>query len=155
MTCLIDLAAIFQGNYSIGRNKEKITDAQPVAQNDLVNRKPRLLEQVCQAVRTRHYSLRTEAAYVHWIKRFILYHHKRHPMEMGEQEINEFLSHLAVQEHVASSTQNQALCAIIFLYKHVLKKEIGDVELVWAKKPARVPVVLTREEVKPIFGNFL
>ena len=71
-------------------------------------------------------------------------------MEMGEQEINEFLSHLAVQEHVASSTQNQALCAIIFLYKHVLKKEIGDLELVWAKKPARVPVVLTREEVKAI-----
>jgi len=112
---------------------------------------PKLLDQVRNALRRKHYSLRTEQAYVHWIRRFIIHHHKRHPVEMGEQEINEFLSYLAVQEHVAASTQNQALCAIIFLYKQVLKIEIGDLELVWAKKPKKIPVVFTRKEVKAAF----
>ncbi len=79
--------------------------------------KPRLLDQVRDALRVRHYSLRTEASYLQWIRRFILYHNKRHPLEMGEQEITGFLTHLAVNKHVAPSTQNQALAAILFLYK--------------------------------------
>ena len=77
--------------------------------------KPRLLDQVRDALRVRHYSLRTEDSYLQWIKRFILFHNKRHPLEMGEQEITAFLTHLAVNKHVAPSTQNQALAAILFL----------------------------------------
>ncbi|MFH1006279.1 MAG: integron integrase [Candidatus Latescibacterota bacterium] len=117
-------------------------------------RKPKLLDRVREAIRTRHYSLRTEEAYVGWIKRFILFHHKRHPSEMGEPEINAFLSHLAVAGKVSASTQNQALCAIVFLYKHVLKQELGDLgEVVWAKKPKRLPVVFTGEEVKAVLNQ--
>ena len=82
--------------------------------------KPKLLDQVRTAVRLRHYSLRTEEAYVGWIKRFIFFHGKRHPVEMGEQEISHFLSALATERHVSASTQNQALCALLFLYRHVL-----------------------------------
>jgi len=116
-----------------------------------ISSKPKLLDQVRAAIRTKHYSLKTEKAYVHWIRRFILHHHKRHPAEMGEKEIGEFLTHLAVKENVAASTQNQALCAIIFLYHHVLNKELGDFpELAWAKKPQRLPVVFTREEAKAV-----
>jgi hypothetical protein len=95
--------------------------------------KIKLLDQVRQAIRVRHYSLQTEKAYVHWIKRFVLFHKKRHPQEMGTTEIGSFLSHLAVKEHVAASTQNQALCALLFLYKEVLHQELGQIEgLVWA-----------------------
>jgi len=94
--------------------------------NYRIKNKPKLLDQVRSAIRTRHYSIRTEEAYINWIKRFILFHNKRHPNEMGEREINQFLSYLAEKKNVSASTQNQALCAIIFLYKHVLKKDIGD-----------------------------
>jgi hypothetical protein len=76
---------------------------------------PRLLDQVRDTLRTLHYSIRTEDAYVQWIRRFILYHGKRHPLEMGEAEVEEFLTHLAVERNVAASTQNQALCAVLFL----------------------------------------
>ena len=113
--------------------------------------KPKLLDQVRAAIRTRHYSIRTEESYVNWVKKFILFHNKRHPKEMGEKEINEFLTHLAVNRKVAASTQNQALCAIIFLYKHVLKIDIGDLgEMVWAKKPKNLPVVFTVEEADAV-----
>ena len=88
-------------------------------------RKPKLLDQVREAIRMRHYSLRTEEAYVHWIKRFILFHGKRHPREMGEQEVSHFLSALAVKGRVSASTQNQALCALLFLYRHVLDQNLG------------------------------
>ena len=82
-----------------------------------------------------------------WIRRFILYHRKRHPSEMGAPEIAAFLSNLAVRRHVSSSTQNQALSAVLFLYRHVLKREVGALEgLVWAKRAKRLPVVLTRDE---------
>ena len=81
---------------------------------------PKLLDRVRSAIRTRHYSLRTEEAYVGWIRRFIFFHNKRHPADMEEPEINSFLSHLAVKAHVSASTQNQALCALLFLYRHVL-----------------------------------
>jgi len=116
--------------------------------------KPKLLDLVRQAIRTKHYSLRTEQAYVQWVKRYILYHNKRHPQDMAEKEINQYLTYLAVQKNVASSTQNQALCAIIFLYREVLKRDIGDLEgLVWAKKPKKLPVVLTRDEVKALLAE--
>ena len=115
--------------------------------------KLRLLDQVRQAIRTRHYSYMTEKAYVHWIKRFIFFHNKRHPGEMGEAEIAAFLSSLASESHVSASTQNQALNAVLFLYHQVLAKDIGYIKgVVRAKRPKRLPVVLTREEVKSILG---
>ena len=89
------------------------------------SRRPKLLDQVRQAIRFRHYGIRTEEAYVQWIKRFILFHDKRHPREMGVKEVEQFLSDLAVNRHVAVSTQNQALSAILFLYQEVLRQEIG------------------------------
>ena len=85
--------------------------------------KPKLLDQVRQAIRTRHYSPRTEEAYVHWIKRFIFFHNKRHPAEMGEAEIAAFLSSLASESHVSASTQNQAFNALLFLYQEVLHRK--------------------------------
>lgn len=114
---------------------------------------PKLLDQVRMAIRLRHYSIRTEEAYVQWIRRYILFHNKRHPLEMGSKEINLFLTHLATQ-NVASSTQNQALCAVIFLYKSVLHKDPGELgDVVWAKKPKKLPVVLTRQEVKSVLNG--
>jgi integron integrase len=111
--------------------------------------KPRLLDQVRQAIRTRHYSYMTEKAYVGWIKRFIFFHNKRHPAEMGEAEIALFLTSLATDSHVSASTQNQALNALLFLYHEVLAKDIGYISgVVRAKRPSRLPVVLTRQEVK-------
>ncbi len=116
--------------------------------------KPRLLDQVREAIRMLHYSPRTEETYVGWIKRFIYYHNKRHPAEMSEQEIARFLSGLASQSHVSASTQNQALNAVLFLYREVLHKEIGYVNgVVRAKRPRRLPVVLTREEVKTLLSH--
>src|SRR6059036_1508940 len=105
---------------------------------------PRLLEQMRAILRARHYSLRTEETYLRWMKRFILFHGKRHPRDMGVQEVQQFLSHLAVAGRVAASTQSQALSAILFLYQQVLKQDIGWIdEVVRAKQPHRVPVVLT------------
>ena len=116
--------------------------------------KPKLLDQVRQAIRTRHYSYKTEKAYVGWIKRFIFFHNKRHPAEMGESEIGRFLSSLATDRHVSASTQNQALNAILFLYHGVLGKDIGYVNgVVRAKKSHRLPVVLTREEIKALVSQ--
>jgi len=126
----------------------------PSHQNSSAIKKPKLLDQVRQTIRTRHYSLRTEEAYVHWVKRFVLFHNKRHPVGMGEKEIGEFLNDRASHKRVAASTQNQALCALSFLYKHVLKQDLGQLEgLVWAKKRKRLPVVLTREEVQALFAH--
>jgi len=100
--------------------------------------KPKLLDQVRYAIRVRHLSYRTEQAYVHWIRKFILFHGKKHPNDMGESEVSEFLTYLAVKKRVATSTQNQALCATLFLYREVLKKELGWVENIErAKKPQR------------------
>jgi integron integrase len=95
--------------------------------------------------------MRTEEVYVQWIRRFILFHDKRHPRDMGAAEVNQFLSDLAVTHHVAASTQNQALCALLFLYRVVLRQDLGHLEgLVRAKKPRRLPVVLTADEVKTV-----
>jgi integron integrase len=116
--------------------------------------KPKLLDQVRDVMRRKHYSIRTEQSYIDWIRRFILFHGKRHPLEMGEQEVTVFLTHLARDGGVAASTQNQALSALLFLYKEVLRQELGWLEHVErAKKPARLPVVLTREEVRRIFRH--
>src|SRR5205809_2128681 len=119
-----------------------------------VENKPKLLDQVRNAIRVKHYSIRTEQAYIDWIKRFILFHGKRHPAEMGEEEVARFLTHLARDMNVAASTQNQALSALLFLYKEVLKHEIGWLQKVErAKKPPKLPVVLSRGEVKEIFAH--
>jgi integron integrase len=116
--------------------------------------KPKLLDQVRDVIRRKHFSIRTEQSYVDWIRRFILFHNKRHPREMAEAEVTEFLTHLARDGRVAASTQNQALSALLFLYKQVLKQEIGWLEGVErAKRPTRLPVVLTRDEVHKIFAH--
>lgn len=113
--------------------------------------KPKLLDQVRDAIRVKHYSMRTEEAYVHWIKRFIFFHEKRHPLHMGEPEVSKFLSYLAVEGKVSASTQNQALSALLFLYQEVLKQELGWINNVKrAKKPSHVPVVFTKEEAKAV-----
>jgi len=104
-------------------------------------------------LRVRHYSLRTEEAYVGWIRRFIVFHGKRHPREMGKEEITTFLTRLAVQGKVAASTQNQALSALLFLYRSVLEAEVPWLdELVHAKRPRKLPVVLTRGEVQALLS---
>ena len=116
--------------------------------------RPRLLDQVRNAIRRKHYSLRTEEAYVHWIKRFIYFHSKRHPRDLGEAEVTGFLNHLARERGVASSTQNQALSALLFLYKEVLVTPLAWLAgLDRAKRPARVPSVLTAAEVRGLLSR--
>jgi len=110
---------------------------------------PRLLDQVRQEIRTRHYSRRTARAYTGWIRRFIHFHGRRHPREMGEEEINRFLTYLAVERNVAPSTQTQALSSLLFLYKQVLRVDLPWLEdVVRAKKTKRVPLVLSRDEIR-------
>src|SRR5437588_3555354 len=114
----------------------------------------RLIDRLGNVMRLKHYSLRTERTYWDWIERFIRFHGMRHPSEMAEAEVGAFLTHLARDGKVAASTQNQALSALLFLYKEVLKQEIGWLEGVQrAKRPARLPVVLTRDEVHKIFAH--
>ncbi len=115
---------------------------------------PKLLDQVRELLRIKHYALRTEEAYVDWIKRFILFHNKRHPREMGTPEIRAFLAHLATEDNVAASTQNQALAAILFLYREVLHQELDpfDLDAIRAQKPKRLPTVLTRAEVQKVLA---
>ena len=115
---------------------------------------PRLLDQVRELIRIKHYSIRTEQAYVQWIRRFIVFHGKRHPTAMGADEVTAFLSYLAVQRNVAASTQNHALNALLFLYRDVLKITLpwlNDVQR--AKTPQRLPVVLTRDEVRALLAQ--
>ena len=113
-----------------------------------------LLDRMRGQIRRLHYSIRTEDSYLLWAKKFILFHGKRHPMEMGEPEVGEFLTHLAVERNVAASTQNQALSALLFLYKCVLDRPLERVEDVApAKRPSRLPVVFTRDEVRAILAR--
>jgi integron integrase len=115
---------------------------------------PRLLDRVRIALRVRHYARRTEAAYVGWIRRYIHFHDVRHPDEMGAVEVVEFLSHLAVDRQVTASTQNQALAALLFLYRTVLGRELEGLDsAVRARAPARLPVVMTREEVRAVLSE--
>ena len=120
-----------------------------------MERSPRkLLDQVRDAIRRKHYSIRTEATYCDWIRRYILFHGKKHPKDMGAAQIERFLTYLAVEGKVATSTQNQALCALVFLYKHVLDMEInGKINAERAKRPKRLPVVLSAEEVEGLMAN--
>jgi integron integrase len=109
---------------------------------------PRLLDQVRDRIRLKHYSIRTEQSYVEWVRRYVLFHGRRHPRELGHAHVESFLTHLAVEGNVAAATQNQAKSALLFLYKEVLGAELPWLEGVEsAKRPARLPVVLTPEEV--------
>ncbi len=114
----------------------------------------KLLDQVADALRVRHYAYRTEQTCIYWIRRYILFHDKRHPREMGAAEIEAFLTHLAVEGQVAASTQNQALCALLFLYREVFQQPLEQVEVVWAKKPQRLPTVLSQEETRRLIAHF-
>lgn len=115
---------------------------------------PRLMDQVRNAIRLKHYSLRTEQTYLHWIKRFIYFHGKRHPRDMGEPEVTAFLTHLARNRDVAASTQNQALSAILFLYRNVLQAPLAWLdEFERAKRPARLPAVLSVAEVSALLAR--
>lgn len=114
---------------------------------------PKLLDQIRERLRLNlnHYSIRTEQQYVQWVRRFILFHDKRHPVEMGAAEVEAFLTHLAVEGKVAAATQNQALSALLFLYREVLEINLPWLDqVVRAKRPARLPVVLTRQEVTAV-----
>ena len=113
----------------------------------------KLLDQVRDAIRLKHYSIRTEQAYVNWIKRYIYFHNVRHPAEMGAPEVQAFLTHLAVEGNVAASTQNQALSALLFLYNAVLHQDLGPIDAMRANKPKRLPSVLTKEEVHRVLGH--
>src|SRR5438132_6955986 len=120
------------------------------------NRAPKLLDRVRHAIRTKHYNRRTETAYIDWIRRYIVFHGKWHPSEMGAPEITSFLTWLATDRRVSASTQNQALSAILFLYRAVLRIEIGPIDAVpRARMPVRVPVVLSRDEVVRIMKHLV
>lgn len=120
---------------------------------DLENEKSPFIRQLIEAIRVRHYSIRTEQAYVQWTKRFINFHNMRHPAQMGEQEVASFLTWLAVSRNVAANTQNQALNALVFLYRHVLEQPLQEVSGVTrAKKPQKLPVVLTTQEVSQLLS---
>lgn len=133
----------------LGQPKISRMEAKPVSQQS-----PRLLDRLRAEIRLRHYSIRTEETYVDWARRFILFHGKRHPKDMGSQEVTAFLSHLASERNVSASTQNQAKSALLFLYREVL-----DIELPWldeviaAKTPRRLPVVLTQTEVRRLLNE--
>jgi len=119
-----------------------------------VQQPKKLLDQVRDVMRLKHYSIRTEESYVDWIKRYILFHKKRHPREMGGAQVEAFLTHLAVEGNVAASTQNQALSALLFLYREVLHQDLDvPIESVRAKKPKRLPTVLTRAEARKIIES--
>jgi integrase len=116
---------------------------------------PRLLDQVKSVARLKHFSIKTEKSYLYYIRDFILFHNKRHPKEMGVEEIRAYLSHLAVERHVAASTQNVALSALLFLYRQVLSIDLPYIDSIErANRPVRLPVVLTRTEVKAILAHF-
>ena len=119
----------------------------------MAQRPKKLLDQVRDALRLKHYSIRTETSYVAWTKRYILFHNKQHPLDLGSAEIEAFLTHLAVNDKVAASTQNQAFSALLFLYREVLRKDLEfPIDSIRAKKPKRLPTVLTKEEVRKVIG---
>ncbi len=135
-----------------GARREVIPSAVPAGTGTGTG--PKLLDRVREAIRLRRYSIRTEEAYVGWIRRFILFHEKRHPRGMGRPEIERFLTHLAARANVSASTQNQALAALLFLYQKVLEVEVPWLDdVVRARRPRRLPVVLTREEVKRVLDQ--
>jgi site-specific recombinase XerD len=107
-----------------------------------------------EKMRTRHFAYRTERAYLYWIRRYVNFHNRKHPREMGSREVEAFLTHLAVDEHVSASTQNQALQALLYLYRHVLEVDLPWLENVTrARRPKRLPVVLTVAEVRSVLAQ--
>lgn len=122
--------------------------------NAVVASSPKLLDRVRWLLRAKHYSIRTEEAYVDWTRRFILFHQKRHPDEMGEKEISDFLSHLAVEKNVSASTQNQAFSALLFLYQQVLERKLDFIDNVQrVSRPAKLPVVFTPSEARAVLAH--
>jgi integron integrase len=122
--------------------------------NASVASSPKLLDRVRWHLRVKHYSIRTEQAYIDWIRRYILFHRKRHPKDMGEREISDFLTHLAVEKHVAASTQNQAFAALLFLYQQVLDRKLDFIDKVErVSKPAKLPVVFTPAEARSVLAH--
>jgi hypothetical protein len=158
---LVRLLALFPGRpvevdpalRPADRRHDQDAPAKPTIPHD-VSQPPGLLDCVRRALRARHYSRRTEQAYAAWIIRFAEFHGRRDPVEMGEQEVNAFLTHLAVGDRVAASTQNQALAALLFLYDNVLHRPLGRIEgVVRARRPRRLPVVLTPKEVRAVLDG--
>ena len=142
------------GQLSCGKGRGMADAGKASAPADNGARPPKLLDQMRESLRARHYRSRTEETYCQWVRRYILFHQKRHPADMGEVEINTFLTHLAVKDKVSASTQNQALSAILYLYRHVIGRDVGDLgEVIRARKPKRLPVVMTREEVKAVLDH--
>jgi integron integrase len=141
--------------YEEASGGEPIAGVTSISENDAIygSQPPKLLDRLSRELRVRHYSRRTEQTYRHWIRRFIFFHGIRHPAEMAEPEINAFLTHLAVHEKVSASTQNQALSALLFLYRYVIGRRVGELgEVVRARRPKRLPVVMTREEVRSLLA---
>ncbi|MHB9021484.1 MAG: integron integrase [Halothiobacillus sp.] len=131
-----------------------LNDSMPAPDRLVGDNPPKLLDQVRNKIRLKHYSIRTEQAYTDWIKRFILFHGKQHPRDLGAVEVEAFLTHLAVEGRVAASTQNQAKSALLFLYKEVLNSQLPWLDnMEKAKAPKRLPVVLTREEVQAVLSR--
>jgi integron integrase len=118
----------------------------------MAQKSKKLLDQVRDSIRLKHYAYRTEETYVSWIRQFILFHKKRHPKDMGAAEIEQFLTYLAQERHVAASTQNQALSALLFLYREVLSLPLSNINVTWAKKPKRLPTVLSKDEANRIIS---
>jgi integron integrase len=136
---------------SLSKKEQAIMGGIATTSLDSAARPGRLLDRIRHAARLRHLATSTEKAYVHWAKRFVLFHGRRHPQDMAEPEVNAFLTHLAVHEHVAASTQNQALAALLFLYAKVLGRPLERMEgIVRAKRPKRLPAVLTPDEVRRV-----
>jgi len=116
--------------------------------------KVKLLDRVRNEIKVRHYSLRTEKSYTNWIKRFIIFNNKKHPLDMGANEVRTFVNHLAISEKVSASTQNQALQAILFLYKDILKTDIGWInQIERVTRPKHIPVVFSKAEAKQVLDN--
>ncbi|OPY80816.1 MAG: Tyrosine recombinase XerD [Syntrophorhabdus sp. PtaU1.Bin153] len=111
-----------------------------------------LIDQARHLIRLKHYSIRTEETYLHWIKRYLFFHNNRSPNEMGNYEIEAFLTHLAVNLRIASATQNVAFNALLFLYRNVLKKDLGDIDAIRAKKPRRLPTVMSKDETMKVIS---
>jgi integron integrase len=138
-----------------GLEKNDKIIAQNPAREEKMDAKPKkLLDQVRETIRAKHYSYRTEQTYVEWIKRFVFFHQKRHPKDMGPEEIQAYITYLANERKVASSTQNQALSAIMFLYKYVLQKEIAlPSDIIHPNRPERLPTVLSHQEAMSVIGK--
>ncbi len=144
-----------QITYTIGFQPRLVFKEQSAPYHESTKPKPRLLDQVRNTLRVKHYALRTEETYLNWIKRFILYHRKRHPQDMDTPEIEQFLTWLAAEQNIAASTQNQALSAILFLYQHVLNQPLSrPVDAVRAKPTKNLPEVLSQTETKHLFQHF-